>query len=170
MAELFSILPVCAIQRSTDTVENTTKINTIPIAGDFGLSLGGDLNPKWKRLKSSDSAADREKEGVRLEMHGGKYEKKNQKAFVDFICIPESEERRRELGSNLAAEEGLDRSGEEVDDGNGGKIKFMSWQDEGDVKALRLVWHTQYACEDAVERNGKPSSGHWGFFTWFILM
>ena len=152
-------------------MENVTTIaDTVPIAGDYGLSLGGDLNPKWKRLKASDSPADREKEGVRLEVHGGKHENKKQKAFVDFLCIPKSEEGQRDLGDFLEAEEDVDRRGEEVDDGKGGKIKFMSWEDEGDEKALRLEWHTKYACEDAVDGNDKSSSGHWGFFTWFILM
>lgn len=167
-------MSACAIERLTNTVENITTISdTIPIAGDYRLSGGGgDLNPKWKRLKSSDSPADREKEGVRLSIGGGKHDKKDQKAFIDFICIPKAEERRRELGNYLTTEEDeeVDRSGEEVDDEHGGKIKFRSWEDEGDAKALRLEWHTQYACEDAVEGNNKPSSGHWGFFTWFIIM
>lgn len=168
-----SLSLVCAIQRLTNTVENVTTItDTIPIAGDYGLSIGGDLDPQWKRLKSSDSPADREKEGVRLEVNGGKYEGKKQKAFIDFICIPKDpkEEERRDWNEYLTEEDDTDKSGEEVDDEHGGKIKFMSWENEEDAKALRLEWHTWYACEDAVGGNNLSSSGHWGFFTWFILM
>ena len=128
------------------------------------------MDPKWQRLKLSDSPADREKEGLRLSIGGGKYEKKDQKAFIDFICVRKSEERRSELGHYEVADEEADTSGEEVPDDKGGRIKFRSWEDEGDVKVLRLEWHTQYACEDAVEGNDKSSSGHWGFFTWFIIM
>ena len=156
---------VCAIRSLKDTIENDTlSTDTIPIAGDYGLSTGGNLDPKWTRLKSSDSPADRKKEGVRLEVHGGKYEGKKQKAFIDFICIPKQE------GERILDDDDKDRSGEEVDDEHGGNIKFMSWEDEGDAKALRLEWHTSYACEDAVAGNDRSSGGHWGFFTWFILM
>ena len=161
---------VCAIEHLTNTVENLTTISdTIPIAGEYGLSNGRHQDPKWKRLKSSDSPSDREKEGVRLEVNGGNHRGKKQKAFIEFICPPKSEDKARDLGYYHVAEE-VDRSGKEVDDEHGGKIKFMSWEDEGDAKTLRLEWQTQYACEDAVESNDRSSGGHWGFFTWFILM
>ena len=155
---------VCAIQRLTNLVENlTTIIDTIPIAGEYGLSTGSNMDPKWKRLKSSDSPDDREKEGVRLEVNGPKHEGKKQKAFMDFICIPKQEEEK-------ILDDDPDKSGEEVDDEHGGNIKFRSWDEEGDAKVLRLDWHTWYACEDAVKGNDRSSGGHWGFFTWFILM
>lgn len=149
-------------------------IASIGIAGEFGLSSGGSLDPVWRRLKNSDSPADREKEGVRLSVGGGKYGPKKQKAFVDFICIRKAEERRRELDYRMTAEEEEQPAAEEVDDGHGGKISFRSWEDEGEAKTLRLDWHTKYACEDAIEGNkgseGGSNKGHWGFFTWFILM
>ena len=144
---------------------------TVPIAGNYELSSGPSLNPKWKRLKSSDSPADRAKEGVRLGISGGKSDDgKKQGAFIEFLC-PKPAERVRDLSDYLTAEEEeKGESGVEIDDEQGGKIKYMSWEDEGDTKTLRLEWHTQYACEDAIEGNDKSKSGHWGFFTWFILM
>ena len=126
-------------------------------------------------MKDSPSHADREKEGLRLEIGGGKYEKKAQKAYIEFICIPKGKEGEDRMivydDEDNEGEE--DKSGEEVDDGNGGRIKYLSWDEEQDSKArvLRLEWHTKHACEDAVSGGGsKPTSGHWGFFTWLILM
>lgn len=124
------------------------------------------LDPHWARLKSSASSADREKEGIRLEMNGGKYEGRKQKAIIEFLCNAKSEERRRDM-SAVAEEDG--QEGEEADDEHGGKLKLLSWEDEEDIKVLRLEWITKYACEDADDGNDS-SSGHWGFFTWFILM
>lgn len=99
-------------------------------------------------------------------MNGGKYEGKNQKAIVEFLCNERSEERRREVTTAAEDENG---DGGEADDEHYGKIKLLSWDNEEDTKVLRLEWNTKYACEDAEESNGS-SSGHWGFFTWFILM
>ena len=168
-------LTVCAIERLTNTVENVTTItHTIPIAGDFALTVGGDLDPHWTRLKSSASSADREKEGLRLELNGGKDGGKKQKAIVEFNCAADGT-------SDFAWMDGVmyaygedkdedDKSGEVADDGHGGKLRLRSWSDEEDMKVLRLDWLTQYACEDAANPDREASSGHWGFFTWFIIM
>lgn len=162
-----TIREVCAIERLTNKVENITTItDTIPIAGEFAQSIGGPLDPVWARLKGSESSADRAKEGIRLTMNGGKYDGKNQKAIVEFLCNAKSEERKRDI---TAAAEEDDQDGEQADDEHGGKLKLLSWEVEEDTKVLRLEWNTKYACEDAEEGNGS-SSGHWGFFTWFILM
>ena len=160
---------------------NTEPVAIVPIAGDFTATVGGSLDPKWTRLKDSPSHADREKEGLRLEMNGGKYEQKAQKAIFEFLCIPKGDEKEDRM-SILDDEEDdgdddgeEDKSGEEVDDGSGGRIKYLSWEDEQDSKAkvLRLEWRTQHACEDAAsDKKNRDSSagGHWGFFTWLILM
>lgn len=151
-----------------------------PIAGEFVHSTGGHLDPLWTRLKGSPSSADRDKEGLRLEMHGGKDDDGNkQKAIVEFLCPPKHTERRY-LSNVVTADdeddkkgedqEGADKSGEETDDDNGGTIKLLSWDNEGDTKILRLKWDTQHACEEAEGGGSDSSSGHWGFFTWFILM
>ena len=157
--------------------------DVIPIAGEFSHNTGGALDPKWTRLKTSASNADREKEGLRLEMNGGSFEKKKQKAIVEFICQPDlKDEDRRRDGFVRPYEDGDDdekdgsenseddKNGEVADDGHGGKLKFISWEEEKDVKVLRLEWDTKYACEDAKDSGDESSSGHWGFFTWFIIM
>ncbi|CAD6592130.1 MAG: hypothetical protein ASARMPRED_006042 [Alectoria sarmentosa] len=170
---------VCAIERLDNTVENkTTIIDTIPIAGEFSHSFGGALDPKWTRMKSSASNADKEKEGVRLEMNGGKdSDGQKQKAIVEFLCDTSTIDYRRryllaaedEEDDNGTGEDG-DKKWEEVNDEHGGKLKLVSWNVEEGTKVLRLDWTTKYGCEDLKDDGTTSSSRHWGFFTWFIIM
>ena len=179
---------VCAKQTLIDPDNGTTmNASTIAIAGEFSHTTGGALDPKWTRLKTSNSLADREKEGLRLVMNGGKYENRKQKAIIEFICLPGSKDadRRRDDIPIIYEEEDDDNAwGDDAndgdndddksegvtDDGHGGKLKFIKWEEEEDAKVLRLEWDTKYACEDATVSGDKSSSGHWGFFTWFIIM
>ena len=152
--------------------------DTWPIAGDFSLSAGGYLDPKQLRLKGSESTSDREKEGVRITLNGGSHEKQKQKAIVEFLCL--RDRKRDEIRRDSQDEEDggtgenkeHDHSGEEQDDGHGGTLKFVSWEtEESDTKVLRLEWDTKYACEDSDGSDEESSSsGHWGFFTWLIIM
>lgn len=163
---------VCAIERLINRVENVNAtIDAFPIAGEYTLSHGGALDPKWTRLKSSASNADKKKEGVRLEMHGGKdNDGQKQKAIVEFLCdINPRDDRRRDL---LVAEnedddgtgEDGDKEGEEVDDDHGGKLKLVSWDVEEGTKVFRLDWTSKYGCEDVKDDGTGSSSGHWGEF------
>lgn len=149
---------------------------TVPIAGEF-IHEGRAMDPKWTLLgEGSSSNSDQDKEGIRLEMNGGLYGKTEQKAVVEFLCDAKKEDRRRDKGSSddddgEGEDKEPDRSGEEQDDGQGGKLRFISWKDEAEMKVLRLDWITKFACEDALEKGDKSSSsGHWGFFTWLIIM
>ena len=172
-------MTVCAIERLFNPIEhkNTTH-GVIPIAGEFGPTTGGSLDPKWTRLKSSSAPDDRGKEGLRLEMGGGKYKEEedgkmhDQKAVVEFLCDKSTEERPRALSRRDDEEEGdeKDKEAEETDDGEGGKLKFLNYELVGhsQVHVLSLQWNTKYACENA-KVDGK-GGGHWGFFTWFIIM
>ena len=63
-----------------------------------------------------------------------------------------------------------DRSGLAIDDGQGGTLKYISWAPEGGSTVLRLEWETTHACENSSAPTNSSSSGHWGFFTWFIIM
>ncbi len=143
-------------------------IDAFPIAGEFSHSFGGALDPKWTRLKSSASNADKKKEGVRLEMHGGKdNDGQKQKAIVEFLCDNgQIDDRRRGLSvaedeDDGGTEDG-DKEGEEVDDGHGGKLKLVSWDVEEGTKVFRLDWTTKYGCEDVKDDGTGSSSGHWG--------
>lgn len=139
------------------------------------------MNPKWTRLKSSESPSDREKEGIRITLNGGKHEKQKQQASVELLCQKDGngdEARRRAEDEGDDNDDGdgknkpHDDSGEKQSDGHGGSLKLLSWKvEEDDVKVLRLEWMTKYACEDADASNGgSSSSGSWGFFTWLIIM
>ena len=116
-------------------------------------------------------------------MNGGrsKLDGKKQKAIVEFECgDSEEEERRRELSrpvsveaktvGRISAADKEGKNGEEVHDNAGGWIKFWSWEVEEDVKVLRLKWITKNACEDTKDAGNGSGSGHWGFFTWLIIM
>lgn len=184
---------VCAITNETNTVDNTWLIReTIPIAGEYSHTQGGSLDPKWTRLKTSSATADKGREGLRLEMHGGMYKekhgsktrKKKQKAIIEFICerTPDEDERRRDevlrindKGEDEDQDDGDDDDvgddrGELIEDGHGGTLKFISFEDEEEFNTLRLEWKTKYACEDSKDSGESSRSGHWGWFTWFIIM
>ena len=184
---------VCGLQRAINDIENsTTIVGAIPIAGKYGLSSGGALDPKATRLKTSDSPSDRQKEGVRLVLHGPKYPPapakngQKQQAIIEFLCDRKEQDRRREVpgitGRDDDGEEGGDKKGNgdedsnpeddggETADGDGGKLKFLSYEDVNDVQVLSLEWTTKHACEDSSSGGSSASSGHWGFFTWLIIM
>lgn len=182
---------VCGLQRTFNSIENVTIISgAIPIAGEYGAgSTGEALDPKVTRLKTSDSPSDRQKEGLRLLLHGAKYPPtksgKKQQAIIDFLCDRKEQDRRRQIPwitkSDENGEDGGDGNGDgdegsnpadgrEIDDGQGGKLKFLSYDEVEDVKVLSLEWTTKYACEDSSSGGSGTSSGHWGFFTWLIIM
>lgn len=180
-----TLCTVCGIQRVVDTFENTTAfLAAIPIAGQYTLHGGTELDPEITRLKTSSSASDREKEGFRLELHGPKYPAKNgkkHKAVIEFLCVDKAEEKKteaRDLVPRKAedadddGEEDHSATGEIADDGHGGTVKYIDFTMVGESKVLSLEWRTKYACEDSKGRGGdkSSSSGHWGFFTWFIIM
>ncbi|KAL8706633.1 MAG: hypothetical protein Q9201_000330 [Fulgogasparrea decipioides] len=158
-----SMCIVCGIERVVNTFENRTSFRAaIPIAGQYTLHGGTELDPSITRLKTSSSASDREKEGFRLELHGQKYPAKNgrrQKAVIEFLCLDKAEERdltaMREEGEEdevigALKEEAEDDDGEEdhsatgetADDGHGGTLKYLDYAVVGDDKVLSLEWRT----------------------------
>ncbi|KAL9071718.1 MAG: hypothetical protein Q9157_005357 [Trypethelium eluteriae] len=82
---------VCGIEYDYNSVTGTESIaEVIPIAGEFALNHGLALDPKYKRLKTSESHADADREGVRITLHGGRYpnERKGvkQKLILEMLC------------------------------------------------------------------------------------
>jgi len=64
---------------------------------------------------------------------------------------------------------------EEADDGHGGKITLVSYEDEKNKKGktegvLRLNWETKYGCEKAAENVPEETKAGWGFFSWSFLI
>ena len=122
-------------------------------------------------------------------MEGGKYagtgKMRKQKAVVELLCDRSSEEKRRTFsgrddndedneggGSGDDEDSGSRRNkeAESTDDGKGGTLKFLDYDMVGDFQVLSLEWRTKYACEDAKSEEGGSGNGHWGFFTWFIIV
>ena len=174
----FFLRLVCGIERVTNNRTNGSFLDAIPIAGNY-LHEGASLDPKWTRFKASSSHGDREKEGLRLEMHGRKHDHFNQMAVVEFLCDAdkEKEERRQGLPNLRLRQEKDDDNAvphfnQEEDDGNGGLLKFQGYNEADHTKILSLEWTTRTACEDAVDDEPEKgsTSGHWGFFTWLIIM
>lgn len=62
----------------------------IPIAGEYSATHGRSMDPKFTRLRDSASSADADDEGVRVELHGGKFPNEKsgtaQKAIIEFVC------------------------------------------------------------------------------------
>ena len=162
---------MCDIQYRLDADGElgSTPINIIDVAGQYSASIGGDIEPKYTRLKTSSSSADSQHEGLRMELHGGRYENQRQKAIIEFLCIKngegEIEEREQDDGEDKDDSKGQRK----VDDGNGGKLIFKDWKPNVEGVAIYwLEWNTNYACEDVQSDTGK--SGGWGFFSWFFFV
>jgi hypothetical protein len=174
---------VCGVEEIYDTTDgshHTFKVQ--PIAGEFTASHGRALDPRWTRLKGSASNEDVEREGLRLELNGGKYPEtkagKPHKAIVEFLCdakltgnegFEDVKEKRAEGGEDNGGDEDITLP--DLDKGK--SIEFVSFKTEGEdqTKVLRLRWKTKYACEGAEAAPAAPKkSSSWGFFTWFLIM
>lgn len=179
---------VCGIEEDYNLVDGKHEVVHVkPIAGEFTTSHGRGLDPKVTRLKGSAAHEDAEREGVRIELNGGKYpenkEGRRQKAIIEMICDPELTglegfEEEKKAVRRAEKEEGDGDDEVELPDLDKGKsLQFVSYRQEGDedskVGVLRLKWKSKYACEgaaDAPPPPGKGKTGGWGFFTWFLIM
>lgn len=186
---LILLFPVCGVTKSWNPFEDPDVLHpitekVIPVAGEFSLSgHGGSLDPVISRLKSRDA----ETEGVDIELHGGRFDGRKQKAVISFICDKdmsgnegnESDDKKRRRRDD---DEDNGDDGDKKPDGDRyvqdpkSALQFVSYQFEEDGKnsmdVLRLNWKTKYACEEASDdddNTGSKKAG-WGFFTWFILM
>ena len=183
---------ICAIQRSLRQEHDDIE-EVIPIAGELADQGGSALDYKATRLKSSESKADSQPEGVRLVLHGGLYRQHRQKAIIELVCNKTLEGTEGEWKSEdeytsatLGRRDGEDKkendAGNGLDDGAEHQLLkipnpalvFTSYgadKTEENVEVLRLTWHTKYACESAVDDEQPVAGGsHWGFFTWFIVI
>lgn len=164
-------------------VEHPIISDVIGVAGEYTLGHGAALDPKITRLKTSE----KDLEGIDIELHGGRYNDRKQKAVVSFLCEQDwtgnegyEEDKRR----SLLRKDDEDDDDDEDQPGDGERFKqdsknalqFVSYAEEGEGKdrmdVLRLDWRTKYACEKYEEGDDEPTKkeGGWGFFTWFILM
>jgi autophagy-related protein 27 len=91
--------------------------------------------------------------------------KQKQKAVVDFLCDPD----RTGTETDLDPEDKYEGGDERLSTGVS-SLKFLSFDYGKDVDILRLEWRTKYACESQNDEDDAAKKGHWGFFTWFLIM
>ncbi|EMC92192.1 hypothetical protein BAUCODRAFT_38217 [Baudoinia panamericana UAMH 10762] len=180
---------VCGVEELYNIPDNRSEISkVIPIAGEFTASHGLSLDPEITRLKESSNA---DQEGLRIELHGGKYIGQTHKAIIELHCnrnktgneccdgSDNATDIARYGGMNLFADDS-DDDGDYQDPvlpdlDKGKSIQFVSFKEEkDDIKVLRLTWQTKYACEDAADLpsdgDGGKKRGGLGFFSWFIII
>lgn len=164
---------VCAIQHTFKPLEGADEPEDLitevrPIAGNLKDFGGGDLDAKYTRLKTSGLEQDAGKEGLRIELNGGIYAKRMQKAVVEFLCDPD----RTGTETDLDPEDKYE-GGEEKPTKGDPSLTIVGFDHDAlgtEVDILRLKWRTKYACESQKDEDDAANSGHWGFFTWFLIM
>ena len=157
-----------------------------PVAGNFVIDGNRPIDAKPTRLKDSESAADKDLEGVRVVLHGGMKEKVKQSAIIEFTCDRDKTGREGQWRSKRRRDEDEgDGDKDDKDDGKPERVpdpkdeersltvaSYDRGTKDGDV--LRLRWKTKYACEDQKDKDDgddDPMSNRgWGGFTWFIIM
>lgn len=185
---------ICAVKSNYNPAENKEEVTEVrPIAGDYEYSHGRGLSPHLTRLKGSASHSDAEKEGVRVELSGGRFpfdknSGKPQKAIIEFECDakrtgleglekgsggkPVEDDEKDERRMRRRAE-GDDDDDEKEPPEKQSSLQLVSYKNEGEedkaVDVLRLNWKTKYACEGQKDVPSK-SKASWGFFTWFLIM
>lgn len=173
--------PVCAIRHTIDPRKDAKEADeithVIPIAGNLIEHGGKAFDWSAQRLRTSDVIGDSEKEGVRLTLKGGMYERE-QRAVIELLCDKERTGLEGEWQPKTSKAGGA--SGESARDEVGFPEKqLMSadtalvWEGYGhnadsDIDVLKLTWHTKYACENGVDPS--DSSNSWGFFTWIVIL
>ncbi|KAF1996364.1 hypothetical protein P154DRAFT_416157, partial [Amniculicola lignicola CBS 123094] len=88
---------ICAIRETTsmDDDNNTVTINPIEIAGTYKSYNNRAIDARFFPLSSSKSHSDVDREGIRAELHGGRFpfdDKKrgtDQMAIIEFVCDSE---------------------------------------------------------------------------------
>jgi autophagy-related protein 27 len=109
------------------------------------------------------------KEGIRIELNGGNYTHRKQRAVIEFICDPGS---KTESASNSIYKDHVGkRALDDRSDNNDSNLTYIKYEldiQEPDTEVLLLEWRTKYVCETQGEDRTQRS--HWGFFTWFLIM
>jgi autophagy-related protein 27 len=176
---------VCGFKETISSDKDVeTPPKALPIAG-LDAAGGGSKDPQVTRLKTQDPST----EGIQVKLSGGQIpDEENPKrtkpasAVIEFQCDPnrtgleglknDDDLDKRQTENKMRREEEGD--GEDNDEENQTQsLQYKSF-DLIDDKSwiLRLDWKTKYACEDYKrEHPAEPSSGgHWGLFTWLIIM
>ena len=174
------LVAVCGIEEETFTKSGDTDIiGYLPIVRSWTYD-GVTTAPKSTRLKTSDAEEDKDKEGLRLRLGGGKVDDRKQQAIIEFLCQRDEEKLRTRDDDDEEEEHPEWEEAKTSSDGEGGTITFKSYKDD----TLRLDWRTRFGCEDAKEEepdkkkdkdkddgdDSSKSRGGWGCFSWFFFL
>ncbi|RJE23860.1 Autophagy protein Atg27 [Aspergillus sclerotialis] len=168
--------------KSTKAVDGSEENDVaFPIVGLDHMGYGT-KDPEITRLKKLDSS----REGLMVKLWGGEYitdkkEKKRAGAVIEFKCDPErsgleglqsQEETENPERRSFTALQKREDSGSDEGGDSSRSLQFTSFGPGDDnTYILKLDWRTKYSCDDYLSDNkGKSSGGHWGFFTWFIII
>uniref|UniRef100_A0A093V1P8 Autophagy-related protein 27 n=1 Tax=Talaromyces marneffei PM1 TaxID=1077442 RepID=A0A093V1P8_TALMA len=187
---------ICGFEKTLYSDGRSDALKSLPIAGYENSLGGGSKDVEINLLKSLDP----ETEGVRVKISGGtilepEFKKKYPaSAIIDFQCDPTRtglEGLKNDDDLDQATDSKLRRDDDKKGDGDnnqgGGQedkpdtknssLIFQSFGlvDDKEGFILRLDWKTKYACEDYKRENpgsggGSGRGGHWGFFTWLIII
>jgi len=92
---------------------------------------------------------------------------------MSYAAANQTVRRRWELEATSGDDTGDDKGGDGHDDSSdpSRSLQFKSFKLVDDTYFLRLDWKTRYACDDYLKnRKDDSSTGHWGFFTWLIII
>jgi len=181
---------ICGFRHATARDEKESESYAFPIAG-LDPPGHGSKEPEITRLKKLDA----ERQGLLVKLSGGEYledhekKKKDTAALIEFQCDPDksglegledsetsdaaANRRRSQLEATSDDNTGDDKDGDNHDDGSNPSrsLQFKSFKLVDDTYILRLDWKTRYACDDYLKnRKDSSPSGHWGFFTWLIII
>lgn len=188
-----SWLLVCGFRETRSLDGSSGTEYAFPIVGLDHLGHGT-KDPEITRLKKLDSS----REGLLIKLSGGEYreeggkgKKKDAGAVIEFQCdpdrtgleglksIPDEEVEKAKRWAMAMADDkngngnGNGTSDDDLNDNDPNKsLKFVSFGPVDDNSyVLKLDWRTKYAC-DNYRRDNKEnqSGGHWGFFTWLLIM
>lgn len=186
----------CGIRRGKRPGQTDYEVlDLISIAGELKDHGGGHLDPKLTRLKTSESTADSQKEGVRISLFGGRHQLgsggREQRAIIEMVCDrslkgtegewspqddkyervpPETEEAGGEdaAGRLRRADEGeVDRTEHQLlkGDANGTALVFDSYGPMADNGDVDVLRLT-WRTEYACEGNSDAGSGGGGSEHW----
>ena len=168
---------VCGITNLI-TSDHDDVEHVLPIARQYEHERAA-LDPKLQILPDSQSNADSEKEGVRVILGGGKDTKDGKKvaqqAVIEFLCNQDSKKSKRAEEDDDEGKPNPEWEAQKsTDDGHGGTLTFVSYNDGDDQGTLHLEWKTKYACRNYDGSDGddgsSTGSGGWGFFSWIFFL
>ena len=130
---------MCAIRQTVDlSGRNNTTLTPIDIAGTYKTSNGRSIDAKYELLHNSNSNSDVGREGVRVELHGGRFPYDDtkagidQRAIIEFVCDKDRTGLEGDAGGDGGkAKDPSDEDGDKDDDKDGDSDDSKDGEDDG---------------------------------------